>query len=112
MTREEFAQVTAYIALACGKDLSPEAHEVYFDLLGDLPAEVAQTAARRVMLEHRWPTFPSIAEIRAAAIDTARGQVAELSEAEAWAMAWKIGGETDPEVEGSFRRACEKHKAP
>lgn len=112
MTREEFAQITAYLALACGKDLSPEAHEVYFDLLGDLPADVAQLAARRVMLEHKWATFPSVAELRAAAVDSIRGQVAELSEAEAWALAWRVVGDTDPEVDGSFARACKKHKAP
>lgn len=111
MTRDEFAQVTAYIAIGCGKDLTTEALEVYFDLLGDLPFEVAKTAAWRVLTEHKYATFPSIAEIRAAAVDTARGQVSELSEAEAWAVAWKIAGDTDPEIPGSFHRACERHKA-
>ncbi len=105
MTRDEFAQVTAYIAVACGKDLSPEAHEVYFDLLGDLPFEAGQLAARRVMLEHKWSTFPSIAELRQAAAESMRGTVAELFGAEAWALAWKAVARIDLEVDGSKERA-------
>lgn len=112
MTREEFAQVTAYIAVGCGKDLSPEAHEVYFDLLGDLPFEAMKTAARRVLIEHKWATFPSVAELRQAAVETTRGEVKELCPAEAWATAWWIVGNCDPEVEGSFDRACRRAKAP
>lgn len=112
MTRSEFAQVMGYIGTACGKPLSADGHEVYFDLLGDLAFDVLQTAARRVLLEHRWASFPSVAELRAAAVETAAGQVSELSEGEAWALAWRIAADTDPEVQGNFERACQRAKAP
>src|SRR5262249_4373334 len=71
----------------------------------DLPLDVLKLAAKRVVLEHRWATFPTVAELRAAAAETMQGQVAELSPAEAWAIAWRVVGSTDPEVEGSFQRA-------
>lgn len=112
MTRSDFARVMAYIGTACGKPLTADGHEVYFDLLGDLPFDVMQLAARRVMLEHKWATFPSVAELRQAAAETVQGRVTELTPAEAWALAWRIASDTDPEVGGSFERACRRAKAP
>jgi len=56
-------------------------------------------------MEHKWATFPSIAELREAAAETQRGTVKELSPAEAWAIAWRIAANTDPEIDGSFARA-------
>lgn len=100
----EFAEVMAYISAATTKPLSPEAAEVYYDLLGDLPAEVLRVAAKRVVLEHRWATFPSVAELREAASETMRGQVKELSPAEAWDLAWGAVAYMDPEQEGSVAR--------
>src|SRR5262249_5871634 len=105
MTRPEFLAVIGYVAAGIGKALPAESLEVYFDCLGDLPLDVLKLAAKRVVLEHRWATFPTVAELRAAAAETMQGQVAELSPAEAWAIAWRVVGSTDPEVEGSFQRA-------
>jgi hypothetical protein len=96
--RLEFAKIMAYLGIATGKPLSEEAHEVYYDLLGDLPAPTLQAAARRVLLEHRWATFPSIAELRQAASETIRGQVSELSPAEAWEKAWRAVARIDLEM--------------
>lgn len=107
MTRAEFTRVVAYLAAGTGKALPADSLEVYFDCLGDLPFELMMLAAKRVVLEHPWHTFPSIAELRQAASESARGQVAELSPAEAWSKAWRAIGDTDPEVEGSFARAVE-----
>lgn len=104
MTRPEFAQIIAYLTAGCGKPLADAALEVYFDLLGDLPFDAMKLAAQRVLLEHRWATFPSIAELREAATATMRGQVAALSPAEAWALAWDAAGRIDPEQEGSAER--------
>ena len=104
MTREEFVRTAAYITAACGKPLAPASVEVYYDLLGDLPANVFETAAKRVCLEHVWATFPSAAELRAAASETMRGIMTELSPAEAWKKAWSAIGAIDPEVEGSKER--------
>jgi hypothetical protein len=113
MTRVEFAEVIAYIGFATGRPLADrKAVDVYFDLLGDLDAAVFQTAAKRVVLEHRWATFPTVAELREAAVESARGVVTDLTPAEAWALAWRVACDTDPECDGSFDRACKRAKVP
>lgn len=106
MTRPEFAAIMAYIAAATGKSLSADATEVYYELLGDLPAPVLRVTAKRVVLEHKWATFPTVAELREAAILTASGEVVGLSPAEAWDLAWSAAKKIDLEVEGSLQRAC------
>lgn len=105
MTREEFVRVTNYITAGCGKHLGPESLEVYFDLLGDLDAPTLLVAAKRVLLRHKFPTFPTIAELREAATLTQAGEVTSLSSAEAWSLAWDAAARTDPEITGSFERA-------
>jgi hypothetical protein len=110
VTRTEFLKAIAYIAAGTGKTLAPESLEVYFDCLGDLPCEVLAVAAKRVVLEHKYATFPTVAELREAASLTARGQISDLSPAEAWALAWRAVADTDPEVDGSFERAAKKLK--
>lgn len=105
MSREEFLKAVAYVTAACGKALAPASLEVYFDCLGDLPYDVMLTAAKRVVLEHKFATFPTVAEFREAAAETLRGRVKELSAAEAWEAAWAVVRNTDPEIEGSFARA-------
>jgi hypothetical protein len=112
VTREEFGRVIAYITAGTSKTLSPDSLEVYFDLLGDLRFEVLLAAAKRVMLEHPWATFPSVAELREAAVGALRGKISGLSPAEAWDKAWAAAARIDPEVEGSFDRAIAKTKVP
>lgn len=104
MTRVDFIKVMAALTAGTGKDLSADAKEVYFDCLNDLSVEVFGLAAKRVLMEHRWATFPSIAELREAAAETQRGTVKELSSGEAWALAWRAVGGIDPEVSGSYAR--------
>lgn len=84
MTRVEFAECMGYAALAVGKPLPKEATEVYYDLLGDLPLDVLRLAVKRVVLEHRWATFPTVAEFRAAASEAMCGR--ELTAGEAMAL--------------------------
>jgi hypothetical protein len=105
MTRPEFAKIAAYLSVGTGKPLSPEGMEVYFDCLGDLPFGVMQLAAKRVLLEHPWATFPSVAELRLAASESTRGEVNELASGRAWELAWKAAGRIDLEVDGSIERA-------
>ena len=107
MNREEFARIAGVLTLGTGKPLTPDAAEVYFDCLGDLSFEVMKIAAKRVLMEHKWATFPSIAELREAAAETMMGSVKELSSGEAWAMAWRAVGNIDPEVSGSISRGTE-----
>lgn len=108
MKLTEFASIIGKIALSTGKSITPEAQVVYYELLGDLPADVLALAAQRVILEHRWANFPTVAELRAAAVETMRGRIEEISPAEAWRVAWSIAERTDLEQEGSFDRACAK----
>jgi hypothetical protein len=105
MTNTEFAELIGYISAGCGKSLSRESQVVYFDLLGDLPFNIGQLAAKRVLAEHKWSTFPSIAELRQAAVESLRGEVKELSGAKAWELAWRAVGRIDPEIDGSRERA-------
>ncbi len=105
MTKPQFAGVIAYIAAAIGKELSPAALDVYFDLLGDMTEDVGYLAAKRVLLEHRWATFPSVAELREAAVLSVQGEVSALSSAEAWQIAWKAASRIDLDIDGSKDRA-------
>lgn len=105
MTRAEFTTAMLYLETACRKQFTANEAEVYFDLLGDLPAAALLAGVKRVLLEHRWASLPTVAELREAAVEAQRGEVKTLSAAEAWALAWKAVGDTDPEVEGSFARA-------
>lgn len=113
MTRAEFSVVIGWITAAIGKPIAEGTGEdgeiarrartdVYFELLGDLPAEVLMTAAKRVVLEHPWATFPSVAELRQAASATAQGKITPLSGHEAWAMAAKFGRAYDPALRGAW----------
>ena len=105
MTRPEFAGCIAFITAATGKQLSDDALEVYFQLLGDLPLSVFQVSCERVVLEHKWATFPTVAELREAAAETMQGSVKQMSAAEAWDLAWDSAKRIDLEIEGSLQRA-------
>lgn len=97
--RTEFAKVMAFIAAAIQKPLATtHTLDVYYDLLGDLPLEALQIAAKRVVIEHRWATFPTVAEIREAAVSALSGQVTQMPSGEAWQIAWQTVGRMDPDI--------------
>lgn len=108
MTRQEFASIIAYLSAAVGKPIAEAEKErtlrleVYFDLLGDLSVEVLKVAAQRVALSHKWATFPTPAEIREAAAETARGDAKALTAADAWTLARKVAARYDPEIQGEY----------
>ena len=97
MTKIEFAKVIAFIGSATNQSTEETRVEVFFELLGDLPASVFQAAAKKVVLNHKWATFPSVAELREACVEIMQGNVARLSSGEAWDLAWKSVGRIDPE---------------
>lgn len=105
MTRLEFGVTINQIRAAIGKELPADALEVYFDCLGDLDNGVFKLAAKRVLMEHRWATFPSIAELREAAALTVRGEVSGLPAAKAWELAWGAVKCIDLDIDGSVQRA-------
>lgn len=100
MTRDQFLQVDAYLTCATNKVLTREAKEVYYDLLGDLDADVFRLAAKQVALSHVWATYPSAAELRQAAATITQGCVKRLSAAEAWKIAWDAASEIDLDMHG------------
>jgi hypothetical protein len=104
MRRAEWTSIYGLLCVGCGKTLLPEAIEVYFDLLEDLPYPAMVQAAKAVLIEHPWATFPSIAELRAAGVDAANGSIAKITAGEAWQLAWSAAMKIDPEVEGAMQR--------
>lgn len=102
MTKAECLQILAYIEAGIQKPLSKESATVYCDMLSDLPKEALQVAAKRVLTEHRWATYPSIAELRQAASETIRGVITELTPAKAWEIAWGAAKKIDLELDYSL----------
>jgi hypothetical protein len=102
MNRKDFAACLAYVETACKTPLSDKEAEVYWDLLRDLPLDVLRIACKRVVLEHPYKSFPSIAQLRQAASETILGQVAELAPAEAWRLASQAMSKIDPEISGPY----------
>lgn len=91
MTREEFGTIIAYLSAGVGKEFTRHQAEVYFDLLGDLPLPALQLAAKRALLESKYPTLPTVGTLRELATDGAVGS-SQLTAAEAWRMASKHAG--------------------
>lgn len=115
MTNKEFSEIIGYleaaigrpIAEGTGKDADKIRHarmKVYYDLLGDLPVEALRVGVKRVALTWRYPSFPSVAEIREFAFDASRGAVGQISAGEAWAMATKAISKVDVDIPGSVER--------
>lgn len=102
MKMKDFAACMAYLSAAVQKPCSKETVEVYFDLLQDLPLGVLQTACKQVALLHQWATFPSVAEVRQAALEVQQG--AGPSASEAWACAQRVARSYDPEIQGEYTR--------
>ncbi len=84
MTRDECANVLAYLSAAVNKPVPREQAEVYFDLLADLPAAAVQAAARQALVESAYPTIPPVGTIRRLAVGACRGR--ELTAYEAWGL--------------------------
>jgi len=86
MNRADFAKVMAYIVAATGKAIATETAEVYFDLLGELPAEALQFAAMRALLEACYPVLPPAGVLRKLALDAMNGADREPTADEAWEL--------------------------
>lgn len=96
--RAAFVKIMAYIAAGIQKPITDVGLEVYYDLLGDLSADVLNIAAKRAVLEHRYATFPPVAVLRDLAIDTRNGTVKEMTGAEAFGIARKVIARCDIDV--------------
>jgi hypothetical protein len=80
-SRDEFAQVMAYLGAAVGKEPTDQQCEVYFDLLGHFDIDVLRQAVRRAVHEHKIATIPPVGVIAAHARDLTQPP---LQTAEAW----------------------------
>jgi hypothetical protein len=65
MTREELVQILAYLQVGSGAKtpVSHEQAEIYFDILGSLPFDLVQRAARLAVAESQYPVVPPVGVI-------------------------------------------------
>lgn len=101
---DEFTAIIGTVIGATQRRLDAVSIKVYHDLLSDIPKEVLDVAVRRVACE--WTDrymFPPVGIIREAAAQTMAGKITDLSQAEAWKLAWRsVGRSYDPSREGAF----------
>jgi len=82
MTRTEFSKLMAFITAAVDKPVARPTLEAYFDMLRDLPYDLAAAAVKEIIATDEYPTLPTIGKIRQAAAEISRGHI--LSASEAW----------------------------
>ncbi len=85
MDRSDFTKIMVYISASCGKPMNVETAEVYYDLLGDLPVPVLQSAAKQACLENTSGFFPPVGVLRRLAVRITSGN--EIT----WGEAWELG---------------------
>lgn len=91
--REAFAGAMALVSAGVGIEFTKLQAEVYYELLGDIPADVMRLAAKRAVLEHRYHTLPSVGLLRELAVEIMAPR--ELTADEAWQR-----------VRGALSRIC------
>ena len=84
-------------------DQQANTRAVYRSMLLDLDSAAAAGAIERLITSHRYPTLPTIAEIRSAALETKHGQV--RSGLDAW-------GDVKAAVAAGGRRGAPKIADP
>lgn len=87
MTRIEFSKLMAFITAAVDKPVARPTVDAYYEMLGDLPYDLAAVAVKKIIATDEYPTLPTIGKIRQAAAEISRGHI--LSAPEAWGMVLK-----------------------
>jgi len=87
MTKTEFAKLMAFVTAAIDKPVARPTVDAYFEMLNDLPYNLAAAAVKKIIATDEYPTLPTIGKIRQAAAEISRGHI--LSAAEAWGMVIK-----------------------
>ena len=80
----EFLATLAYLSSAIKKPIPADQAEVYWDLLGDLPAAVLATAAKQVILESEYPVLPTVGALRKRALALMQPAMPQ------WSEAWEL----------------------
>ena len=84
MTEQEFATLMRFLSASIAKPISEETIEAWYQLLGDLPYQLAKMAFKKVLTENQYQNLPPIGLIRRAAIDIQSGP--RMQSAEAWGL--------------------------
>lgn len=87
MTKNEFAKLMAFITAAVDKPVARPTVDAYFEMLHDLPYDLAAAAVKKIIATDEYPTLPTIGKIRQAAAEISRGHI--LSAPEAWGLVLK-----------------------
>jgi len=84
MTLDELGSVLKFAKTACGvREVPEELPAVWFELLGDMPADVVRAAVKMVVLKHEFATMPPVGAIRKAAVEL---QQPSIPAAKAWEL--------------------------
>lgn len=87
MNREEFTKMMVFLTAAIERKPSKETIEVYFEMLQDMPYELALAAAKKVIGEEEYPVLPTVGKIRKAAM--ALCNMDRVTAPEAWGLVLK-----------------------
>lgn len=109
MTKNEFAKLMAFVTAAVDKPVARPTLEAYFDMLQDLPYELAAVAIKKIIATDEYPTLPTIGKIRQAAAEISRGHI--LSAPEAWGLVLKAVHEYGYYREGEALASLPEHVA-
>ena len=82
MDIREFTKLMAFISAAIDKKVASATIDAYFEMLKDLPFDLALAAAKKVIASDEYPVLPTIGKLRKAAQDLCH--LDKLSAPEAW----------------------------
>ena len=87
MDFREFTKIMAFISAAIDKPIARATIDAYYEMLKDMPADLALASAKKVIGSDEYPVLPTIGKIRKAAQDLC--QMDRLSAPEAWGLVLK-----------------------
>jgi hypothetical protein len=100
-----------FVAVGCSKEsATADQFRVYYEMLGDLEYDILFIAAKKVLCDRVYPTFPTVGELRQAALKVITAPT-DITPIQAWEIGWNVIRNTDPEVSGSFDNACRRYGA-
>jgi len=71
MSRDEFAEIFAFLCAAVDKAPNEAQMDVWFDLLGHLPVDALKAGVKQALLDSDYPGMPSVGKIYGLACEIA-----------------------------------------
>jgi hypothetical protein len=102
MSNNDFDLAMALLIAACGKPVPEATCDAYRLMLGHLRVDVLRAAIMRAIVEHRYPTLPTIAMLLDLADQVTRPM--EYSPDEVWRIAWNATKRLDIDIHGNAER--------